>query len=34
MRPRRPGTAPRRGWSVLALASAALTALFGVLNHF
>ena len=36
MRPRRPGTAPRRGWSVLAaaLASAALGALFGVLNHF
>jgi hypothetical protein len=30
------GTAPRRGWSVLALAlaSAALGALFGVLNHF
>jgi hypothetical protein len=36
MRPRRPGTAPRRGWSVLAaaLASAALGALLGVLNHF
>jgi two-component system NarL family sensor kinase len=32
----RPSTAPRRGWSVLALAlaSAALGALFGVLNHF
>jgi hypothetical protein len=32
----RQGTAPGRGWSVLALAlaSAALGALFGVLNHF
>jgi hypothetical protein len=32
----RPTTAPRRGWSVLAvaLASAALGALFGVLNNF
>jgi hypothetical protein len=32
----RPRTAPGRGWSVLAvaLASAALGALFGVLNHF
>ena len=32
----RPSTAPRRGWSVLALAlaSAALGALFGALNHF
>ena len=30
----RPGAAPRRGWSVLALASAALGAPFGVLNHF
>jgi hypothetical protein len=36
MRPRRPGTRPRRGWSVLAvaLASAALGALFGLLNRF
>jgi hypothetical protein len=36
MRPRRPGTAPGRGWSVLglAVASAALGALFGLLNHF
>jgi hypothetical protein len=32
----RQGTAPRRGWSVLglAVASATLGALFGVLNHF
>jgi hypothetical protein len=32
----RPSAAPRHGWSVLALAlaSAALTVLFGVLNHF
>jgi two-component system, NarL family, sensor kinase len=36
MRPRRPGTAPRHGWSLLgtAVALAALGALFGMLNHF
>jgi hypothetical protein len=36
MRPRRPGTAPRHGWSLLvaAVAIAALGALMGVLNHF
>jgi hypothetical protein len=36
MRPRRQGTAPRHGWSLLgaAVALAALGALFGVLNHF
>ena len=34
--PTRPSTAPRRGWAVLgvAVASAALGVLFGVLNHF
>jgi hypothetical protein len=36
MTPRRPGTAPRPGWSLLAVAVAfaALGALFGVLNRF